>query len=77
MAWYTEKGNMQDVVLSTRVRFARNLADYPFASRLSDTGASEIIEKVASALPEYSVQRFGKNGDPHLRSLMEMHFVSP
>ena len=76
MAWYTEKGNMQDVVLSTRIRFARNLANYPFASRLSDTGASEIIEKVASALPEYSVKRFGKNGDPQLRSLMEMHSVS-
>ena len=76
MAWYTEKGNMQDVVLSTRIRFARNLAQYPFASRLSDTGASEIIEKVASALPEYSVKRFGKSGDPQLRSLMEMHSVS-
>lgn len=77
MAWYNEKGNMQDVVLSTRVRFARNLADYPFASRLSDSGASEIVEKVASALPEYSCIRFGKNTDAKIRSFMEMHYVSP
>ncbi|MBE6609603.1 MAG: ATP--guanido phosphotransferase [Ruminococcaceae bacterium] len=77
MAWYTEKGNMQDVVLSTRVRFARNLTQYPFASRLSDASASEIIDQVVSVLPEYSVKRFGKNGDPQLRSLMEMHCVSP
>ena len=77
MAWYTENGKMQDVVLSTRVRFARNLSDYPFASRLSDAGANEIIEKVASALPEYSCQRFGKNIDAKCRSFMEMHYVSP
>ena len=32
MAWFNEKGDMQDVVLSTRVRFARNLEGYPFTS---------------------------------------------
>ncbi|MBE6610259.1 MAG: ATP--guanido phosphotransferase [Ruminococcaceae bacterium] len=77
MAWYTEKGKMQDVVLSTRVRFARNLSEYPFASRLSDTGANEIIEKVSAALPEYSCHRFGKNSEAKCRSYMEMHYVSP
>ena len=34
MAWYTESGEMLDVVISTRVRFARNLAEYPFPAGL-------------------------------------------
>ena len=77
MAWYNEKGDMQDVVISTRVRFARNLEEYPFASRLSDKAADEIIDKVCAALPEYSAERFFDNGGLKLRSYMEMHYVSP
>lgn len=45
MSWYTENGNEKQYVLSTRVRFARNIADYPFASRLDQTSANEIIMK--------------------------------
>lgn len=77
MAWYNEKGRMQDVVISTRVRFARNLEDYPFASRLSDKGADEIIDKVCAVLPEYSCERFARADDSKCRSYMEMHCVSP
>lgn len=29
-AWYTEKGKDEDVVLSTKVRLSRNLANFPF-----------------------------------------------
>ena len=50
MAWYDEKGKEDDVVLSSRIRFARNIADYPFDSRLDPTSANEIIEKVGKAL---------------------------
>ena len=50
MAWYNTKGEMNDVVLSSRVRFARNIADYPFASKLDKTSCLEIIEKVTNAL---------------------------
>ncbi len=78
MAWFNEKGDMQDVVLSTRVRFARNLEGYPFTSRLDDKGASEIIEKVASALPEYKREDFSSASDKNAcTSYMEMHYVSP
>ena len=30
MKWYMGLGNQGDIVLSTRVRLARNLEDYPF-----------------------------------------------
>ena len=77
MAWYNEKGDLQDVVISTRVRFARNLDDYPFPSRLSDSLAGEIIDKVSSVLPDYSCERFSSGDKGKLRSYMEMHFISP
>ena len=35
-----------DVVISTRVRLARNLKDYPFPCRLSTQDKEKIIEKV-------------------------------
>ena len=79
MSWYNESGSMQDVVISTRVRFARNLEQYPFASRLTDKDAGEIIEKVKAALPEYRCEEFA-SGSSHRReaaSYMEMHYVSP
>ena len=46
MNWYKNKGNEGDIVLSTRVRLARNLEDYPFGNRLNEPSAREIIEKV-------------------------------
>ena len=77
MAWYTENGDMQDVVISTRVRFARNLCDYPFPSRLDDKGAGEIIDTVSKTLNDYGCERFSSSDKDRLRSYMEMHFVSP
>lgn len=50
MAWYNTKGKENDVVVSSRIRFARNIADYPFESRLDETSCKEIIEKVTNAL---------------------------
>ena len=77
MAWYSEKGDMQDVVISTRVRFARNLADYPFPARLDEKGANKVIDTVASTLNDYGCERFGSYDREKLRSYMEMRFVSP
>jgi protein arginine kinase len=77
MPWFNEKGDMQDVVLSTRVRLARNLNEYPFAAHLNDKGADEIIDKVSAALPEYSCEKFFDTDNVKCISYMEMHYVSP
>ena len=34
--WYEKAGNCGDVVISTRVRLARNLKQYPFPARATD-----------------------------------------
>ena len=77
MAWYNEKGVNDGIVLATRVRLARNLADYPFSGRLTSAGASEIIEKVRSALPEYGSVSFSSLSQAEAHSYVERHYVSP
>ena len=77
MAWYNEKGNKDSVVLATRVRLARNLADYPFTGRLSASGAAEIAEKVKAALPEYGSVNFSSLSAAEARAYVERHYVSP
>lgn len=77
MSWYTENGNEKQYVLSTRVRFARNIADYPFASRLDQTSANEIIMKVKNVLSDYEMIDFSAIEPAAARSYVEKHYVSP
>ena len=48
-AWYSEKGPQDDVVLSTRIRFARNLADFPFPIKLKDDDRDRVQTLVFDA----------------------------
>ena len=50
MAWYQVKGNEQDVVFSSRIRFARNIEGYAFGDHLTDEKAKEVIDLVGKAL---------------------------
>ena len=43
-AWYNE--NNSGIVVSTRVRLARNLSGMPFPSRMTDQQRKELKEKV-------------------------------
>ena len=38
-AWFAEPGKNDDVIISTRARLARNLADFPFSSKMTDSGS--------------------------------------
>ncbi|MBR6559161.1 MAG: ATP--guanido phosphotransferase [Clostridia bacterium] len=49
MKWYEMQGKNKDVVISSRVRLARNIEGYPFPTRLDEKGAQEIISKVREA----------------------------
>lgn len=77
MAWYNTASNDSDVVLSTRIRLARNIKDYPFAPLLDDTGAGEIIEKVKNALDGFSIVDINALPACERRSLVEKHLISP
>lgn len=45
--WYESNGANSDVVLSSRIRLARNFSNYPFASKISDEDGTELVNSVA------------------------------
>jgi len=49
MIWYKEK-NHNDIVVSTRVRLARNLDKYPFPNQLNDEGSKKVLDEVCGAI---------------------------
>ena len=85
MKWYEKAGPSADVVCSTRVRLARNLAQYPFPGRASLEQKEEIKEKVRGALlsgnsilsKEFRFVPLENLGEEAAVSLVERHIVSP
>jgi len=79
MSWYHATGKSLDTVISTRVRLARNLNGYPFASRLDVAGATEIIEKVSAPLEASGFRKinFADLSPVMATSYVERHYVSP
>lgn len=50
MSWIDEKGPNNDIVLSSRIRLARNISDYPFPPVIGEDQAQEIISMVKAGL---------------------------
>ncbi len=76
MSWFDTNGKDTDVVLSSRIRFARNIKDYPFSPMLDETGACEIIEKVKNSLPGFRFIDLKAENALNKHSLVEKHFIS-
>lgn len=53
-AWYALTGPDSDVVLSTRIRLARNLANFPFPKKLQGNDAQRIQSIVFDAVNQFS-----------------------
>jgi protein arginine kinase len=51
-SWLTGEGPEPDVVVSTRIRLARNLRGYPYAARMNEERAAELTELLRSKLAE-------------------------
>lgn len=79
MKWFENTGKEKDVVVSTRVRLARNLKGYPFEPKLTEAGAHEIIDKLKGVYtPEkgYKFTDFDKLGEVERAAYSESHLVS-
>lgn len=48
--WYISEGQESDVVVSTRVRLARNFDDFPFVTKMTKNDAEFIVNKCREAL---------------------------
>ena len=79
MAWHNTVGRSSDTVISTRVRLARNINGYPFATRLDVAGANEIIEKVTLPMESAGFRKinFADLSPIMATSYVERHYVSP
>ncbi len=79
MSWYNTAGKCADTVISTRVRLARNINGYPFASKLEVSAANEIIEKVSAPLESSGFRKinFADLSPVMATSYVERHYVSP
>lgn len=80
MMWYETAGRDNDVVVSSRVRLARNLTDYPFEGRLDEPSAKEIIEKVKKVfdgVEDFTFTDYGSVGELERQSAAEKHKISP
>jgi len=79
--WYQDSLFQSDIVLSTRVRLARNLSATPFPSKMTSKDAQEVIEKVDKALNAMNlgfVRIDVLNKTPiELEKLVEERFISP
>ena len=83
--WYETQASDQDVVISSRVRLARNLRKYPFPTRLSDENATEMIHDVVSSIKNdrnaigYYFDGIDMKGLSPMEqhSLLEKHIISP
>ncbi len=55
--WLRGTGPESDVVVSTRIRLARNLAQFPFNTRADDAARGQIVEQVKESLDDLPVPK--------------------
>ena len=48
--WYTLSGGDNDVVVSTRVRLARNIREFPFSNTMKDEQRQKLLDTVKAAI---------------------------
>lgn len=86
-SWLDDQDARSAIVLSSRVRFARNLAGYPFVTRLTPKESKKILDMVTMAVSKdpFLQELFPKTGFITLNKitplkaefLMERHLISP
>ena len=81
MNWYLQSGKDSDVVLSSRVRLARNIKGIPFTTRCSEKDFKKVFDlmKDASYTLGYGLKFVPLNDLDKIErdSLVEKHIISP
>lgn len=85
LKWYEQNVPDSDVVISSRIRLARNLKTYPFSSKISEQQAEELVEEVKAIAPNLSEKEnrrfYACNiktlNDIDKTAMVERHIVSP
>ena len=85
LKWYEQLAPDNDVVISSRVRLARNLENYPFSSKLTEEQAISLVDDVkviTNTLSEKNNRRYYSCNISTLSeidkiAMVERHIVSP
>ncbi len=77
MSWYFENGKESDVVVSTRIRFARNIKGLKFESKMSQKDEEELLNKFKNAkFDGLKLCKLSDIDDITKMSLVERHILS-
>lgn len=83
LKWYEEQGENKDVVISSRIRLARNLIKYPFAKKISENQAVQLVEEVRSCFDieekkeNYMSCNLSELSETEKLAMVERHILSP
>lgn len=79
VSWLNNSGKDRDVVVSSRVRLARNLSSYNFPVKMNSEDMDGVYEDVVSALKGEEFTSFRIKDIPYLEKMMlvEKHVISP
>ena len=81
MNWYLDSGKESDVVLSSRVRLARNIREIPFIPKATRQEQLEVLQQLEYVTPSigYGLKflRLNNMDDITRMTLVEKHLISP
>ncbi len=80
--WYIGVGEQSDIVVSTRIRLARNMAEYPFPNKLNTKSRIELNNIIKNAVEndnKYNLRFTEMRGLARFEaaSMAERHIISP
>ncbi|MGZ7445895.1 protein arginine kinase [Paenibacillus sp. TH7-28] len=83
--WMKREGKQSDIVISSRVRIARNLQHQPFPMLSTNQQSEEVLEQLQTVLSDERLKSYGKLhpvlladlDDLDKRVLVEKHLISP
>ena len=79
--WYLQNGKESDVVVSTRIRLARNIAGYNFENNLNKEEKENILNKIEGIIPnigyELKLLKLKDMDDISKQALVEENIISP
>ena len=79
--WYLQNGKDSDVVVSSRVRLARNLADFPFKDKAKQEDLEQILKIIKEIVPSigYGLKYIELRNIDNITklTLIENHLISP
>ncbi len=75
-AWFSESGPDDDVVISTRVRLARNLTGLAFPSRMTEQDRNELLVRMVPVVADVLARPHYRHLDINTTGLSQLRFLT-